>query len=148
MSLDYVQAMDAVYRFAAGQDLGDRELYESAFTADAVLDFRQPAALFGADLPLMEGRDTIMELAFPATHALLTTHTVTNGRLTPTPRGADLYALVEAQHIHPRSDRRLLLKNHYFVAVVPEEPGARIERLVIENAWVEGDPQALFPAAS
>lgn len=146
MPVEYVQAVDAVYRFAAGQDLEDRDLYESAFAPDAVLDFREPAARFGVQLPLMQGRETIMEIAFPATAHLVTTHTVTNARLTPTEAGADLYALVEAQHVDPDArDRRLLLKNHYYVSVVAQEPGARIGRLVIENAWFDGDPSVLFP---
>jgi hypothetical protein len=147
VSVDIAQAVDAVYRFAAGQDLGDRDLYETAFAADAVLDFREPAARFGVEVPLMEGRETIMAVAFPATAGLITTHTVTNPRLTPTQDGGDLYALVEAQHVDPDApERRLLLKNHYHVAVVAEAPGARIARLTIVNAWSAGDPAVLFSA--
>ncbi|WCB95385.1 hypothetical protein DSM104299_04128 [Baekduia alba] len=144
-------ALDAVLRFAAGQDLGDRELYESAFAADAVLDFRHPAARFGAEVPLMEGRDVIMEIAFPATRHLVTTHVVTNGRFTPTEDGdrGRVHALVAATHVDPeRPERRLLLQNHYFVDVVRDTPGWRIAHLVIENAWSTGDAEVLFGAAA
>jgi hypothetical protein len=54
---------------------------------------------------------------------------------------------VEAQHVLPdEPERRLLLKNHYFVDVVAEEPGARLRRLVIETIWWSGDPTVLFGA--
>jgi hypothetical protein len=148
MTIDHLEALDAVLRFAVGQDLGDRDLYETAFTESAVLDFREPSLRFGAEVPLMKGRATIMEMAFPATQHLITTHTVTNTRVTQTPSGADLYALVEAQHVVPSEpSRRLLLKNHYFVEVVAGAPGARIQRLRIEMAWSAGDPEVLFASS-
>lgn len=146
MPVELLDAVDAVYRFAVGQDLGERELYESAFAANAVLDFREPAARFGAEVPLMDGRAAIMEHAFPATAGLITTHTVANPRLAQTEAGGELYALVEAQHVDPDApERRILLKNHYYVTVLAQEPGARIARLTIVNAWWAGDPSVLFP---
>lgn len=40
---DRAEIVDALYRFGLGQDLKDKRLFASAFTADAELDFR-PAA--------------------------------------------------------------------------------------------------------
>ncbi len=37
---DRAEITDALHRFALGQDLKDGELFASAFTADAELDFR------------------------------------------------------------------------------------------------------------
>ena len=37
---DRTEIIDALYRFALGQDRQDRELFASAFAADAELDFR------------------------------------------------------------------------------------------------------------
>jgi hypothetical protein len=145
MTVDIADAVDAVYRFAAGQDLGDSELYESAFTADAIIDFSQPSALFGVASEPMEGRETIMANAFVATQHLITTHVVTNPRLTETERGWELYCLVAAQHVDPDApERRVLLQNHYYDLVVPEEPGARISHMRIVNTWWEGEPAVLF----
>ncbi|MFB9691404.1 nuclear transport factor 2 family protein, partial [Amycolatopsis plumensis] len=50
---DRVEIVDALHRFALGQDLKDRALFASAFTADAELDFRPAAAKWGARPPLM-----------------------------------------------------------------------------------------------
>ncbi len=145
MVIDHLEALDAVLRFAVGQDLGDEALYESAFTESAVLDFRDPTRRFGAEVPLMEGRTRIMEIAYPATQHLITTHSVSNARVTQTEVGAELYALVEAQHVVPSDpSRHLLLKNHYHVEIVAADPGARIDRLVIVMAWSAGDPTVLF----
>jgi hypothetical protein len=41
-----VDIEDALYRFAAGQDMKDRPLLQSAFARDAVLDFVDPEVLF------------------------------------------------------------------------------------------------------
>lgn len=45
--LDREAVPDALHRFAAGQDLDDRDLFASAFSPTATLDFTQPARLFG-----------------------------------------------------------------------------------------------------
>ena len=56
---DTQEVVDALYRFGAGQDLRDTELFLSAFSPDAVLDFTQPASRFGATVPVMHGREMI-----------------------------------------------------------------------------------------
>jgi hypothetical protein len=142
---DRIEIIDAVYRFGAGQDYDSREVYESAFTEDAVLDFVQPAARFGMTVPLMEGRETIMEVAYPSTQPLITTHTVTNERVTIDGDEARLHALVEAQHVaQDEPERHLLLKNLYEVALRRQAPGWRITHMRIENLWFDGEPSVLF----
>jgi hypothetical protein len=138
---------DALYRFAAGQDLKDRDLFLSAFAEDAVLDFVQPAARLGRVLVPFEGRAAIAAAVLGSTGDLDTTHTVTNLRIEASDEaGARLHALVEAQHL-PRGDhgRHLLLKNHYHVDLRPGSDVWRIARMVIRNAWMTGDPTVLFP---
>ncbi len=56
---DRYEVADALHRFAAGQDLRDRDLLASAFTLDASLDFTQPARKFGVIMPVLRGRDQI-----------------------------------------------------------------------------------------
>src|SRR5690606_30950554 len=53
---DLHEVIDALYRFAAGQDERDRELFESAFALDATVDFSEPASRFGVDLQPFVGR--------------------------------------------------------------------------------------------
>lgn len=145
---DTQEVVDALYRFAAGQDLKDRELFGSAFAPDATLDFTHPAQRFAADIPVMTGRDTIMTI-LDTLEPLVTSHTVTNPRVTLRPPGAVLSALVEAQHVS-RSDphRHLLLKNVYDVTLVPAGDRFVIESMTIRNLWHDGDPSVLFGASS
>lgn len=139
------EIVDAVYRFGAGQDLKDRELFLSAFAGDAVLDFTQPAGRFGGDIPLMPDRATIAGI-LDVLAPIITSHTVTNPRVTRHgPETAQLWALVEAQHVvEDEPERRLLLKNTYDVDL--RRDGARwlITRLVIRCLWHDGDPTVLF----
>jgi hypothetical protein len=146
---DRAEIVDALYRFAAGQDLDDRALFESAFSADAALDFTQPAGRLGITLPIFRGRETITDTVFSAVGGLDTTHSVTNPRIVSFDgETAVLFALVEAQHL-PIGDhsRHLLLKNIY--AMKMSRHGRRwvIDEMNIENVWMDGDPTVLFPAA-
>lgn len=139
--------VDALYRFAAGQDLRDRALLRSAFSDDARLDFTGPARRLGAAMPVLEGGDAITELIFASTEGLTTTHSVTNPRVSMAADGrGSLLALVEAQHL-PRGDhsRHLLLKNVYGVDLVRD--GARwvMQHVRIDTIWFTGDPFVLFP---
>ena len=139
---------DALYRFGAGQDLRNRQLFESAFAEHAVLDCAQPARRLGATLTPFEGRTAIADAVFGAIAHLDTTHTVTNPRLTIDGDRAALFALVEAQHL-PRDDHRrhCLLKNIYSVDLLRDDRRWVIERMAIHNVWHDGDPTVLFPGA-
>ena len=142
--------VDALYRFGAGQDRHDPELFASAFSADARLDFTGPALLLGVSLPVFEGRAVIVQAIMATTQGLDTTHTVTNPRVTSYDgERATLFALVEAQHL-PRHDHRrhLLLKNIYQVRLSRRDDGWVIDDLHIRNVWMTGDPAVLLPAAT
>ncbi|HEX5951858.1 MAG TPA: nuclear transport factor 2 family protein [Rhodanobacteraceae bacterium] len=146
---EFIAIVDALYRFGAGQDLGDRGLFESAFAPDAVLDFTQPARLLGADIVPFVGRDVIAESVFAAIGDLDTTHTVTNPRVTAFDgTHAELYALVEAQHL-PREDhsRHLLLKHLYVLQLSRQGDTWTIDHMRIDMVWFTGDPTVLFPAS-
>ncbi len=140
--------VDAVLRFGLAQDLrqreGARELFESAFTDDAVLDFRPAAKACGLDVPLMVGRAMITDIIMNPATLIDTTHVVTNARVQVTEDAARLTALVEAQHL-PRGDhsRHALLKNYYDVDAVLVDGLWRMSRVEIENVWFTGDPQVI-----
>jgi hypothetical protein len=147
---DFIAITDALYRFGAGQDLRDRALFESAFSADAVLDFTQPARLLGAEIAPFEGRQAIADNVFGAIGGLDTTHTVTNPRVTAFDGGrAGLFALVEAQHL-PREDhsRHLLLKHIYAMELSRQGDAWTIDHMRIDMVWFMGDPAVLLPAAN
>jgi len=148
---EQLEIVDALYRFGAGQDLGDRSLFESAFSADASLDFVGPAAKLGVTIAPFEGRQVIADIIFGNLNGIDTTHTVTNPRVTAYDgRRATLFALVEAQHL-PSKDhsRHLLLKNIYIVDLSRQDDGRwTADRMKIDNVWMDGDPTVLFPASS
>ena len=136
-------ALDALLRFGAGQDLGDERLFRSAFAADAVLDFSQPAERFGASIPSMKGIEEITGI-LTTLEPLRTTHTVSNARIDVTGDTAKLFALVEAQHVRRDDEAHLLLKNIYWVDL--SRAGSRwvIDVMTIHNVWHDGDPVVLF----
>jgi hypothetical protein len=146
LASDRYEAIDALHRFAAGQDLRDLQLLASAFTPDAWLDFTQPARKFGVEMPVVRGRQAIVSTLGAALADLDTTHTVSNARVAIDGAAASLHALVEAQHL-ARADhsRHLLLKNHYWVDLERSGDGWAIATLRIVNAWHRGDPAVLFP---
>lgn len=145
---DQAGVVDALYRFGLGQDLrylaGARELFASAFTTDATLDFRPAAARCGLDVPLMEGRDTIVSIILDPATRIDTTHVVTNPRVTLDAGTARLTALVEAQHL-PSADhgRHALLKNIYQVDAVHDGSLWRMQHVVIDCVWFTGDSQVI-----
>ncbi len=142
-----VAITEILYRFGAGQDLKDRALVRSAFASESELDFIQPAARLGVEIPVFKGGDGITDQIMAATAELDTTHAVTNSRITRfEAQQASLFALVEAQHL-PRGDhgRHLLLKNFYFVDATVENGLWVATRMRIHNVWKEGEPAVLFP---
>ncbi len=142
-----VDIIDTLYRFAAGQDFKDPELFRSAFAEDATLDFTGPARRFGVEIPTFVGRDAIADAILTATSKLDTTHTISNDRII----GYDgthsaLTALIEAQHLPiDGHDRNLLLKNRLDVQLILADDGWVITHMLFQNVWMEGDPAVLFP---
>ncbi|WP_331723705.1 MULTISPECIES: nuclear transport factor 2 family protein [unclassified Streptomyces] len=143
---DRTEITDALYRFGLGQDLKDKELFASAFAADAELDFRPAAARWGAEPPLMSGRDTIVTTILAMfTGRVDTTHQITNVRITVDGDTARLTALVEAQHLLTADPTtHALLKNPYDVDLVRDGERWVIRRLRIDNTWFTGEPTAIF----
>ncbi|MGA5817233.1 nuclear transport factor 2 family protein [Kitasatospora sp. NPDC094028] len=143
---DRAEITDALYRFGLGQDLKDKELFASAFAADAELDFRPAAAKWGAEPPLMTGRDFIVDTILAMFAGRVdTTHQVTNPRITVDGDTARLTALVEAQHLLVADPAtHALLKNPYAVELVRDGDRWVIRRMRIDNTWFTGNPTAIF----
>lgn len=141
--------LDALYRFGLAQDrrdsTGARELFESAFTDDAVLDFRPAASKCGLEVPLMHGRAMITEIIMNPQTRIDTTHVVTNPRVQITGDRAEMTALVEAQHLPKRDhSRHALLKNLYAVTARRDADLWRMSHVYIDNVWYTGDPQVIL----
>ncbi|TMR04801.1 nuclear transport factor 2 family protein [Actinomadura soli] len=145
---DRVEILDALHRFALGQDLKDAALFASAFAADAELDFRPAASRWGGRPPVMAGRDTIVTTILASfTGRIDTTHQVTNARIAIDGDTARLTALVEAQHLLTADHGTFaLLKNPYDVELVRDGERWLIRRMRIANTWYTGDPATIFGA--
>jgi SnoaL-like domain len=143
---DRAEIIDALYRFGLGQDLADKELFASAFAADAELDFRPAAARWEASPPLMSGRDTIVTTILDGFAGRVdTTHQVTNPRVVVDGDTARLTAMVEAQHLLTADHTTYaLLKNLYDVDLVRDDERWVMSRVRIDNVWYVGDPVAIF----
>jgi hypothetical protein len=143
---DRTEIVDALHRFALGQDLKDAALFASAFAADAELDFRPAAARWGGNPPLLVGRDTIVTTILDSfTGRVDTTHQVTNPRIAIEGDTARLTALVEAQHLLSADHSTFaLLKNPYDVELVRDGRRWVVRRMRIDNTWYRGDPAAIF----
>lgn len=136
--------IEALYRFAAGIDLRDRAQLASAFTEDAISDFRPAAAKAGFDYPVLEGRDTIVTALATSLGNVATTHSVSNPLVTLDGDEARLDVLVEAQHVSlTEPARHYLMKNRYDVELVRAGDAWRIRRVTIDNVWRTGDPAVL-----
>ncbi|MVU76844.1 nuclear transport factor 2 family protein [Nocardia sp. ET3-3] len=143
---DRAEITDALYRFALGQDRKDAALFASAFTADAELDFRPAAARWGAQPPVMTGRDTIVSTILAMfTGRVDTTHQVTNPRIEIDGDTARMTALVEAQHLLTDDHGTFaLLKNPYVLELTRDGERWLISRMRIENTWYLGEPKTFF----
>lgn len=136
--------IDSLYRYAAGIDLKDKELIKSAFTENAVSDFRPAGAKAGFEYPVLKGKDAIAEALMNSLKPIITTHSVTNPRVTIDGDKAYIEAIVEAQHL-PESDpsRHYLMKNRYDVELMKKFDGWLISRVTVDNVWRTGDPTVL-----
>lgn len=70
--------VETLYRFAAGIDLRDHALLSSAFTEDAISDFRPAGAKAGFEYPVLQGRDAIVEALSTSLSGLDTSHSFSN----------------------------------------------------------------------
>ncbi|MDL4776752.1 MULTISPECIES: nuclear transport factor 2 family protein [Thermomonosporaceae] len=139
---DREEVVDALYRFAQGLDLQDRQLLASALAADAELDSRSAAAKWGAYSPLMIGRDTIVNLLLGLIiDRVDTTHVVTNPRVQVDGDTARFTAMVQAKYLlRADHDRHALLTNRYTLDLARDGAHWVMHRVHIETAWYTGDP--------
>lgn len=137
---DRYEVIDALHRFAIGLDTKDRTLLESAFISDAIADFTPAATKVGMEFPVLTGREVIVSALSQFLANYTTSHTVGNARAQIKGDTANLYALIEAQHV-PLSDqsKHFLFKNQYTIELVRDGDLWLIKHLHIENLWIDGD---------
>ena len=150
---DRYEIADALHRFAFGIDHGDADSLASALAEDCVLDFRPAGRKLGLDFPKLDGRKAIVDTLIPLLGPLDTSHTVSNLQIDINDDDATLYAYVMAQHFMPREGPRYgtenaLLMNRYDCELVRDAQKWRFKKMVIDNAWAEGNPEILNALAT
>lgn len=145
IAYDRDEITNALHRYAFGIDHADRDSLASAFTADAVLDSTPMARKIGLASRPMNSRDEILAMVLPAFGPLDTSHTVSNPQITLDGDSATLQAYVLAQHFlpgegpRPECTRHALFMNRCSAELVRDGKMWRMRRLVIDNAWFDGD---------
>ena len=143
---DRAEIADALYRYATGIDLHDPVLFESAFAADATLDFTDPARGLETTVPVLEGRRAIGDAMMASAAPLVSSHAVFNLRVTAYDgRHATSTALVEEHYFQKGScTGQLVLMNVYTVELWRDSRRWLITRMTIENVWFSGDVAVLW----
>ena len=141
---DKLAVVEALYRYAAGLDLRDKDLLASAFADDAVADFGPATKKAGQEYPPIKGRETIAPALLGSLSHLDTTHSLSNPRVSLDGDTAHLEGIMACQHL-PREDhsRHVLMTNRYDVDLARQGDVWVIQHLTVDNAWTQGDPKVL-----
>jgi SnoaL-like domain len=153
LAADRYEIAEALHRFAFGLDHGDADSLGSTLTEDCVLDFRPAGKKLGLDFPKLTGRQAIVDALIPLLGPLDTSHAVSNLQIEISDDSATLYCYVMAQHFMPREGPKpgtenALLMNRYDCELTRDGQKWRFKRMVIDNAWAEGNPEILNALAT
>ena len=150
---DRIEIADTMHRYAFGLDHGDPDSLASAFTQDCVIDFTSAGRKLGLDFPVLDGRDAVVETLIPMLGPLDTSHTISNLQIEVSGETATLQAYMMSQHFAPGQGPKCssdfaLLMNRYDAELVRDGVKWRFKRVVIDNAWAQGDPGILTALAT
>ena len=153
LAYDRTEIADTVYRYAFGLDHGDPDSLASALTEDCVLDFTAAGRKLGIDFPVLTGRKAVLQTLLPMIGPLDTSHTPNNLQVEVSGDTATLHGYMMSQHFMPGQGPRqgseyALLMNRYEGELVRDGMKWRFRRLLIDNAWAEGDPGIITALAS
>ena len=153
LAYDRSEIADTMYRYAFGLDHGDPDSLASAFTEDATVDFTPGAKKLGLEFPVLIGREMVVQTLIPMLGPLDTSHTASNLQIEVSGDTATLHAYIMSQHFMPgqgpkRGSDYALLMNRYDAELVRDGLKWRFRRVIIDNAWAEGDPGILTALAT
>ncbi len=150
---DRFEIADTLNRYAFGLDHGDPDSLASAFTENCVIDFSSAAQKLGLIFPVLTGRERVLEVLIPMLGPLDTSHTASNLQIEVSGDTATLHAYIMSQHFMPgqgpkRGSDYALLMNRYDAELVRDGAKWRFKRVVIDNAWADGDPEIITALAT
>ncbi len=150
---DRYEVADTLHRYAFGLDHNDPDSLASALTEDCVLDFRRADRKLHLGFSLITGRQGILDSVLPLIGPLDTSHTATNLQIEISGDSATLSAYIMSQHFMPREGSRhgaenALLMNRYNCELARDGQRWRFKRIIIDNAWSQGNPEVLNALAT
>jgi len=150
---DRYEIADTLHRYAFGLDHGDADSLASALAENCVFDFRPAGRKLGIDFPRLTSRQAIVDALLPLLGPLDTSHAASNMQIEISGDSAALYAYVLSQHFMPRQgslrgSEYALLMNRYDCELVRDGQKWRFTRVMIDNAWAQGDPEILNALAT
>jgi hypothetical protein len=153
LAYDRFGIADALHRYAFGLDHGDADTFASALTEDCQFDFTPAGKKLGINFPVVSGRDAIVNSVLPLIGPLDTSHTTSNLQIEISGDSATLYAYVMSQHFMPhegphRGAEFALLMNRYDCELVRDKDKWRFQKITVDNAWAQGDPEILNALAA
>ena len=159
---DRYEIADALHRYAFGLDHNHADTLASVVADDCIFDFRPAGRKLRIEFPVVTGRDEILSRVLGLIGPMRTTHTASNIQVEVSGDTATLSAYMMSQHFAPGAISAsghdfALLMNRYDCELVRTTGSAgqenahhswRFKKIVIDNAWTQGDPQILHAAAS
>jgi len=150
---DRTEIADTMYRYAFGLDHGDPDSLASALTEDCVLDFTSGGQKLGINFPILNGREMVLSTLISMLGPLDTSHTASNLQIEVSGDTATMHGYIMSQHFMPgegprRGSDYALLMNRYDTELVRDGAKWRFQRVMIDNAWAEGDPGIITALAT
>lgn len=153
IAYDRTEIADTLYRYGFALDHGAADELASVFTEDCVFDFTPAATKLGIAFPVLNGRDELVRTVIPMIGPLDTSHTASNILVEVAGDTATMQANLMSQHFMPGDGPRsgsdyALLMNRYEAELVRDGSKWRFKRIVVDNAWANGDPGILTALAT
>jgi hypothetical protein len=160
---DRYEIADALHRYAFGLDHNHADSLASVLADDCVFDFRPAGRKLRIEFPVVTGRDEILSRVLGLIGPMRTTHSASNIQVEVSGDTATISAYMMSQHFAPAAisasgrDFALLMNRYDCELVRTSGSGAGpgnthhswlFKKIVIDNAWTQGDPEILHAAAN
>jgi 3-phenylpropionate/cinnamic acid dioxygenase small subunit len=142
-SIDLLEVIDTVYRFAAAIDHRDWQAYRNIFTDEITIDYSsyRPGSIGPMSADEWVARGTRL---FPGLD--VSQHTISNPRVTQADDSATCESYVRADHA--LDGELYTIGGHYVHGMVRRTDGWRIYHVTLRVAWSQGDRDLLTRAAA
>lgn len=140
----HLAVIDALLRFGAGTDDIDSVLLKTVFADNAEVDFGPCGEKLGMSFDPLVGSALIIKFLCDTGTRQVTSHAITNLRVSWHDQRANVRALVDATHISRENrTKRFRMTNWYDVVMESSGEQWLVTSMRIDNVWSEGDQTVL-----